>query len=125
MALFGKKKNAGVPEQPPVAKTPAKSVREIADYIHVNIAESMMKVELVDDGAYLLDCGISGDDKHIIIELGGILIADISNKTKAFKELKDKIGCGAKSVTITPAEGDYGKYYKVKLKFVMTEITYS
>ena len=125
MALFGKKKNVNVPQQPTATKVPAKSVREVADYINVNIAENMMKVELVDDGAYLLGCGINGDDKHIIIELGGILIADINNKTKAFKELKGKIGSGAKSVTITPAEGDYGKYYKVKLKFIMTEITYS
>ncbi len=122
MALFGKKKNANVPQQPATPEAPKVIMNEVFDHYTLNLTDKMIRVELTEESAFLGDCIITNDGNHINIEKGGILIAAIGKRSKAYKELEPNIGRGGKSLSIIPKEGEYGIYYQVKMKFPKTVV---
>ena len=114
MGLFGKK------EAEPVktAKAQEPELREVTETVRVNLTDKMLKVELADEDAYVKNGIVELKDDRIRIVSGGrIIIAEVSQKSKTFKELEAYVGRSAEGIEIAAREGEYGPYYQVKLKF--------
>ena len=122
MGLFGKKSEPQPQPQEPAKNEPT-FVREV-ETITLNIPEKGVRVELVEDNACVRYAQIRQvDDKIQIVSQGRILIAEISKKTKAYSEIEPKIGQSCDEVIIDAKNGDYGPYYRVKIKF-STSVAY-
>lgn len=115
MGLFNKK------EEP--VKEPEKTVSEEFETVKVNLTDKMLRVELIDESAYLHHGEIGSDENHIIIKHGGILVAEIGARSKAYKELEPYIGRSVDSIAIKVKTGDYGDYYQVQMKFKYMVVT--
>ena len=118
MGLFSKKPEPQPQPQPqePVKSEP-KFVRKI-ETVTLNITEKGMRVELVEDKAWVRYPEIRlADDRIQIISQGKILIAEISKKSKAYSEIEPRVGQSCDEVLIELKNGDYGPYYRVIAKF--------
>ena len=118
MGLFSKK-----PE--PQTQTPVKSeptIERPVETIYLNIPEKGVRVELVEESAYFKYGSIKQADDRILIISSGILLAEVSKKTKAYSEIEPKVGHGCIDITIEAKNGDYGPYYRIRLKFADTVI---
>ena len=118
MGLFSKK-----PDSQP--QTPAKSepvIERPVETMYLNIPEKGVRVELVEDTAYFKYASIKQAEDKILIVSSGILLAEVSKKTKAYSEIEPKVGHSALDATIEVKNGDYGPYYRIRLKFADTVI---
>lgn len=119
MGLFGKKPEPK-PQEP--AKTTPDIQREVEN-ICINVPEKGVRVELYESTASVRYATIKqAEDKILIVSSGNIIIAEISKRTKCYSEIEPKVGHSCENVTIEAKEGDYGPYYRVKLKFADTVI---
>ena len=124
MGLFGKKKD-GAPVQEAVntATTIGQppqydiSEKEEEEKVWVNLTDKMVRVELVGDEARLQNVEVKDADDRIRIVYQGILIAEVTKRGKAFKELEPYTGKMADSLWMSAKEGDYGLYYRTLLVF--------
>lgn len=120
MGLFSKKQEPQ-PQAPAPATAPV--VERPVETIYLNIPEKGVRVELVEETAHVKYANIElKDDKIQIISSGRILLAEISKKTKAYAEIEPKIGHRCYDVAIEAKTGDYGLYYRLKLRFSDTVI---
>lgn len=110
MGLFGKKKEQEKPQEEPTISTESNTV-------YVNITEKMLRVELEKDHGFARYVQIKEREDRIQIISDGIIIAEIGKRGKAYKELEPYIGFGAEHVAIDAKTGEYGDYYRLKLKF--------
>ncbi len=116
MGLF-KKKASPEPREP--------EIKEVYKDIYVNLTDKMMRVELVDDHAYIQYGEISQDGSTIQLSSRGILIAMITKKSKVYAELEPYIGNRVEYIAIDEKNGDYGVYYRVKLHiYDHTDVNY-
>ena len=60
---------------------------------------------------------------ELIVSSGGIIIAEIGKRGKAFKELDPYAGRRAEAITITAKTGDYGDYFRISMKFKSMVVT--
>lgn len=121
MGLFGKKKAAAPLEQPTEPRMPATSRTEW-ETTWVSLAEKMLRVELVDEKARLEPVLIRSDENHIRLICGGVLVAEVGKRGKAYKELEPLIGKVADIMLIEERTGEYGLFYRVGLRFKSTVI---
>lgn len=118
MGLFSKK-----PEPQPQAPVKTEPVIERpVETIYLNIPEKGVRVQLVEDSAYFKYASVKQAEDRILIVSSGILLAEVSKKTKAYSEIEPKVGHSAIDVTIEAKDGDYGPYYRIRLKFSDTVI---
>ena len=108
MALFGKKKAQDAAE--PVSW-------EVSEDVEFNLTDKMVRVEVVEDSACLKQVEISESDDMIRLTSGGILVALVGKRGKAYGELKPYVGKNAAYIVLRPKTGDYGAYYSAKLRF--------
>ena len=66
---------------------------------------------LLKNNAYLKFCDIKRNGDLIQLVHGGILIATIGKRGKAYAELEPYIDQNAEYISISVKEGDYGTYY--------------
>lgn len=115
MGLFSKKE-----AQPAPAKS---NIREEFDKVRVNLSDKMLRVELTGDAGSVRYGTVKVEDDRVrIVSNGGILIAEISQRSKVFKELEPYAGRGAEDIQIEAKTGDYGLYYQARMKFRYTVI---
>lgn len=89
--------------------------------VEINLTDKMLRVEIEDGNGYVKHGVIrKTDDCLRISSSGGIVLADITKRSKAFKELEPYIGQSAESIVIKARTGDYGEYYQVRMKFKKT-----
>lgn len=119
MSLFKKSENKKA-EQSPASSANA---IEIPETHIINISDKMIRVELVEEEAYIKYGEIEQNGDSIrIISGNGILIAEISKRSKAYTELKEKIGQRIQWIVLKTKQGDYGRYYQAKIRFDNTII---
>ena len=83
----------------------------------------MLRVELDTDSGYVKYGAIElKDDRIRILSNGKILIAEVTQRSKTFKELEPYVGRSAESIQIEAKTGDYGLYYQVRMKFPYTVV---
>lgn len=111
MGLFKKK----APETPPEQETKPE-VKEIYRTVAVDLTEKMLQVELTRAEAYLEPCELQLNGDLLQITHGGILIATIVKRSKAYTELLPHVGKYIQWMTIRAASGSYGSFYKVRLR---------
>ena len=114
--MFGRKKKD---EPSKVESTISKEYETVC----VNVTDKMLRVELVEDHAFVSFADISEDGGRIRITSRGILVAEITKRSKAYSELESRIGDSAESVEIVAKDGDYGTYYRIRMKFPFTVVT--
>ena len=115
MGIFDKvKKGAPTPEAEPVIE-----YSEVVDEVTANLTDKMIRVELEDgeDDGYIRYAEVKQKGERIQIVSGRIVIAEVSKRGKAYKELEPYVGKTAESMTIRRKTGDYGEYYRVRLRF--------
>lgn len=109
MGLFGKKKEQQKPQEEP-------SIREVYENVYVNITEKMLRVELEKDRGFARYINIKEKEDRIQIISDGIIIAEIGKRGKAYKEIEPYVGKGAENVAIEAKTGEYGDYFRLRLK---------
>ena len=109
MGLFGKKKEKEKPQEEP-------TIREEYENVYVNITEKMLRVELEEDRGFARYINIKENGDRIQIISDGIIIAEIGKRGKAYKEIEPFVGYGAESVVIEAKTGEYGDYYRLRMK---------
>lgn len=118
MGIFSKK-----PEAKPQVPVKAEStVERFVETIYLNVPEKGMRVELVSDNACMKYAEIRQSGDKIQIICSGIILAEISKKTKAYSEIEPKIGHSCTDIVIEAKTGDYGPYYRLRLRFSDTVI---
>lgn len=118
MGLFKK-----TPQPEPQREQPKPEIHTEVTSVAVNLTDKMMKVELEDGKAFLDRAEVKGMDDRIRITSRGIVVAEITKRSKAYAELEPRVGQSSKDMAIEAKEGDYGAYFRVKLKFESTKIT--
>lgn len=118
MGLFSKKPEA----KPQTPAKPEPTIERPVETIYLNVPEKGVRVELVADSACMKYATIQQSGDMIQIVCSGILLAEISKKTKAYSEIEPKIGHSCSDVVIEAKTGDYGPYYRVRLRFSDTVI---
>ena len=110
MGLFDGLKKKAVPE-PEVEATP----KEI---VWVNISKSAIRTDITDDeeGSYFKGCHLWQEGNKIRAFQEGTLLFEVTDKSKAYKELEPLVGEQLERITIRKKDGDYGVYYFVSLK---------
>ena len=118
MGLFSKK-----PEPQPQAPVKSEPVIERPiETMYLNIPEKGVRVELVEESASFRYVSIKQAEDRILLISSGILLAEVSKKTKAYSEIEPKVGHSALDAIIEAKNGDYGPYYRIRLKFADTVI---
>ena len=124
MGLFGKKKDGELIQETTntadaIERTPQYDIneKEEEEKVWFNLTGNMVRVELIKDEAKLQYVDVEEADDRIRIVCKGILIAEITKRGKAFKELEPYTGKMADSLWICAKEGDYGLYYRTLLVF--------
>ena len=113
-----------VKKKPAEAEIPEPEVREEFETVNVNVTDKMLRVELSDDSGYVKYGTVERGEDHIrIVSNGGIIIAEIGKRGKAYKELDPYAGRSVESITIKAKTGDYGDYYRVSMKFKSMVVT--
>lgn len=124
MGLFGKKAAEPAPApEPAPAKVPV--IKQRYESLKVNLTDKALRVELDTDDAYV-QYGelVKKESGYIFLVSGGrIVIAEVTPKSKAYKELEPHVGCRVEGITIKTKTGDYGDYYQVSMKLPVTEIS--
>ena len=118
MGLFSKK-----PEPQP--QTAAKSelvIERPIETIYLNIPEKGVRVQLVDNAASFKYTAIRQAEDRILLVSCGILLAEVTKKTKAYSEIEPKVDHSALDAVIEAKNGDYGPYYRIRLRFADTVI---
>lgn len=116
MGLFGKKAAEPAPAPTPIVKEKFEKVR-------VNLSDKMLRVELSGDSGYVKHGSIQREDDRLrVLSSGGIIIAEVTPKSKVFGELEPYVGRTAEAIEIKAKTGDYGPYYQVSLKFGVTVV---
>ena len=118
MGLFGKKK---VQEEPVQQQKP--EFRTEWENVSTNLTDRMLRVELEGNKAYARNVYISQVDDRIRLVSDGIILAEVTKRGKAYKELEPQIGFTADYMNIEAKTGDYGEYYHITLKFKNTIVT--
>ena len=118
MGLFGKKK---VQEEPVQQQKP--EFRTEWENVSTNLTDRMLRVELEGNKAYARNVYISQVDDRIRLVSDGIILAEVTKRGKAYKELEPQIGFTADYMNIEAKTGDYGEYYRITLKFKNTIVT--
>ena len=113
MGLFSKKQPQEQQKADPVVKNKW-------ERISVNLTDKMLRVELDGDTARTGHTSIKQRDNFILLVADGIIIAEISKRGGAYKELEPYIGNEADHMEIEAKEGDYGYYYRTSLLFKYT-----
>lgn len=90
--------------------------------VWVNLTDKMLRVELEGDKGTAGYTYVKAKDDRIQLVSRGIIFAEIGKRGKAYKELEPYIGTGAEEMEIEAKTGDYGDYYRVRLKFKSTVI---
>lgn len=119
MGIFNKKKG----DEPKIEAVQEPKVETEEKIVFVNLSDKMVKVELDGDHAYLKWCDIKEEDGRLRIVSNGIVIAEVTTRSKAFKELEPYKGKSMDSIAIDAKQGDYGVYYRVRLKYETTLVT--
>ena len=117
MGLFDKAKKAMQPE-PASTQEPGIENSTEEDVVWINLTENMTRVELDGDKAYVDYAEIKENGDKIRIASRGIVIAEIGKRGKAYKEIEPYVGRTAEAMSMTLKTGDYGDYYRARLKFV-------
>ena len=91
--------------------------------VSVNLTDKMIRVEIEDENVYLDRAYVKSVDDRIRITSRGIIVAEVTKRSKAYKELEPYLGRCATSMAIDVKTGDYGDYFRVKLKFESTRLT--
>ena len=125
MGLFSKKGTASEPKAPDNVQNQKWNTREEEETVWVNLSDKMLRIEMVDEYARLKDVVISDEGDRIRLAHQGILIAEVTKRGKAYKELEPYVGKMAVSMTVSAKEGDYGPYYRMRLEFKNTVTTVS
>lgn len=112
MGLFDKKKAV----QPEPVKQQIETFTE-EEYLRVNLTDKMLRVELEADDGFIRTVEIKEAGDRIRLVSGRIIIAEVTKRSKAYKELAPRLGEIADSMTIKTKTGDYGDYFQIKLKF--------
>lgn len=119
MGLF-KKKETPAPAAP-VQQKP--KVHDEYDVVVVNLSEKMLRVELEEGNGYALYGEIKHDgEDRIRIVSRGIIIAEVTKRSKAFGELEPLIGRTLNDVSLEAKTGEYGVYYRTRLRFRYTVV---
>ena len=120
MGLFRKKEPKAEPQ---VEASKVKTYTEWSN-TWVNLTDKMLRVELEEEQAMVGHTMIKDKGDHIQLVYNGIIIADVGKRGKAYAELQPLIDEEADSVEIYAKTGDYGDYYRLKLRFksIVTEI---
>jgi len=119
MGIFNKKKA----EEPRYEAAQEPKIESEEEIVSVNLTDKMVKAELDENNAYLDRGYIKEEDGRLRIVSRGIVIAEVTTRSKAFKELEPYKGRGATSISIDAKQGDYGVYYRVRLKYESTVVT--
>ena len=115
MGIFSKKKvEQAVPAEP---ETPTIEHTTEEEIVWVNLTENMLRVELDGDSASVDRAEIKESGDRIRVVHGGIIIAEIGKRGKAYKEILPHVGRTARRISITAKAGEYGDYYRMRLKF--------
>ena len=117
MGLFGKKK-----EQAELVET-KKTVKEEWKSTWVNLTDKMLRVDLAEDHASAGYTIITAKDDRILLISRGVIFVEVGKRSKAYKELEPLIDSAAEEMSIETKTGDYGIYYRVRLKFKSIVIT--
>lgn len=128
MGLFGKKEAKKEVKKDTNKKTVEETKKKVYtqwDSVWINLTEKMIRVELEGDKAFAGYTYIKENGDRIrLVGNGGIIYAEIGKRGKAYKELEPHIGLGADEIEIESKTGEYGDYYRVRLKFKSTVIIY-
>lgn len=113
-----------VKKKPAEAEVPEPEVREEYEEVSVNVTDKMLRVELLEGRGYVKHGTVERTEDHVlIVSSGGIIIAEIGKRGKAFKELDPYAGRRVEAITITAKTGDYGDYFRISMKFKSMVVT--
>lgn len=116
MGIFSKKKaEQAVPAEPEKAPTIEHTTEE--EIVWINLTENMLRVDLDGDSVVVDRAEIKESGDRIRVVHGGIIIAEIGKRGKAYKEILPHVGRTARRISITAKTGEYGDYYRMRLKF--------
>ena len=139
MGLFSRKKKEPAPEPAPVeARTPRvpdpNEIVELGGFKFyfakpedetdqrwtqdVNMTTKMVKVDVPegDEGLYLKRVYLYEDGGKILGKQGDDVVFEVTKRSKAYNEMLPFVRQRA-GVSIYNRDGDYGRYYNVRLKF--------
>ena len=110
MGLFDSLKKKAAPE--------VETAPEQKEILWVNISRSAMRTDIADgdDGSYFKGCHLWQEGNKIRAFQEGTLLFEVTDKSKAYKELEPLVGKQLERITIRKKTGDYGVYYFVSLK---------
>ena len=121
MGLFRKKKQpAPVPVMVEVEPEKPKTYRLESNH---NLTANNVKVGVPEDGLRVKDVYLWEDEKTIRGMKGNDVIFEVSSRSKAYKELLPRVRRKV-NISIREREGDYGKYYRMRVDFDGTQKEY-
>ena len=81
----------------------------------VNLTEKMVKADVPDDGLYVPGVYLWSEDNLIKGMKGNDIIFEVTNRSKAYKELEQYARTKLDSIKLIKKEGDYGPYYRLQV----------
>lgn len=111
MGLFDKLKKESKEE-------PVEVSRYKQEWVNVTSASYKDAGAIREDGsAYYSGVRISENDGKIVGSQGKTVIFEVTKRSKAYKEIEPFKGRIAHDVVLYETNGDYGKYYKMRIRF--------